>query len=93
MKQMVVGLSQSWTWVAVIVAVLILIAIIICIRAMIIICSEPNGMNTEDNMSVNSVGIYVDETRNVQAIMADNIIPPDHIMNVGVTGGCGGCGG
>ena len=91
---MVVGLLQNWTWVgvAVIVAVLILIAIIICIRAMIIICNEPpdNSNGTEDNMSVNSG--YVDESRNV-AIMADNIIPPDHIMNVGVTGGCGGCGG
>ena len=31
------------------------------------------------------------ETRNV-AIMADNMIPPDQIMTVGVTGGCGGCG-
>ena len=53
---------------------------------MIIICNEPpeNSNGPEDNMSVNSG--YVDESRNV-AIMADNIIPPDHIMNVGVTGG------
>ena len=90
---MVVGLLQNWTWVgvAVIVAVLILIEIINCIRAMIIICNEPpeNSNGTEDNMSVNSG--YVDESRNM-AITADNIlIPPDHIMNFGVTRGCGGC--
>ena len=39
---------------------------------------------TRDNISIINT-----ETRNV-AIMADNMIPPDQIMTVGVTGDCGG---
>ena len=63
------------------VAVLIIIAIIICIP----ICTKVPEV-TRDNISVVNT-----EIRNV-AIMADNMIPPDQIMTVGVTGGCGGCG-